>query len=553
VSTSTFDRRLNVVLMRIPLVLTLVIVAVLTFGLLYTLKKNIVVAPWAAEGQEGRLHFHSKNVTRVGGSPGEVARAIQRAVFLADEGAPAPVYAWRETLSRMLRPLPDARHGVVLPSEGEEADRWALPGAYWAAYARVPVFFAGGDEIPENVRAELRERKLPLYVVAPRDLVSDAVLNQLRASGPVTRVAGSDLASHAVLVAEYRDQTTGFGWGRTHDRRTGYFEYVIAAPSDAAAAWAALPLARSNAATFLFAADDGGLPGATDRYVWSQRADWFVTPAEGPFRHMWIVGDRVSYAAHGRLDLAPEKSPYLSLGEPALGPMEALLLVFIVFGIAGAMFVAVHGRRLLPDVMAPQRIAWILTALLLPILGVLLYLAAYRRPRVTHERMPHWIRPSSIQAAAATAMGFGYGAPLMIVIGYAFVYFGFPLFFGEWANGWVFAAGAGMPLMMTGMYVLAVLVAWPLAQMPMAAMMQSAGPREVAWRTLGVTALSMAAVSLGMMTTAWWMLMAHSPMMPKEDQILWFGSMWLASTIGFLIAWPLNWPMVRARLKSGAM
>jgi hypothetical protein len=63
----------------------------------------------------------------------------------------------------------------------------------------------------------------------------------------------------------------------------------------------------------------------------------------------------------------------------------------------------------------------------------------------------------------------------------------------------------------------------------------------------------MAAVSLGMMTTAWWMLMAHSPMMPKEDQILWFGSMWLASSIGFVIAWPLNWPMVRARLKTGAM
>ena len=59
--------------------------------------------------------------------------------------------------------------------------------------------------------------------------------------------------------------------------------------------------------------------------------------------------------------------------------------------------------------------------------------------------------------------------------------------------------------------------------------------------------------TLSMMTTAWWMLMAHSPMMPKEDEILWFGSMWLASSAGFLIAWPLNWPLVRAGLKSGAM
>jgi hypothetical protein len=541
------------VAMRTSAVLAALIALVLAYGLLYTLKKNLDVAPWAAEGHDGRLHFQMKNVTRLGGSAGEVARAIQRAVFLADEGASAPAVSWQDAINRAVRSGSNARHGVVLAGEGDRADTWALPGAYWAAYANVPVFFVGRDHVPSSTRQALQGRSLPLYVVAPAELVADSVLEELRTFGDVTRVAGRDLANHAVRMAEYRDERSGFGWGRTHDRRTGYFEYVIAAPSDSSAAWAALPLARSNVATFLFAADDGGIPGATDRYLWSQRADWFVTPAEGPFRHLWIVGDRVSYAAQGRLDLTPEKSPYLSLGEPALGPMEALLVVFIVFGISGAVFVALHGQRLLPDVVAPQRIAWIFTALLLPVLGVLLYLAAYRRPRVTHEHMAHWVRPASIQAAAATAMGFGYGAPLMIVIGYAFVYFGFPLFFGEWANGWLFVVGAGMPLMMAGMYVFAVLVAWPLVQMPMATMMRGASPREAAWRTLGVTSLSMAAVSLGMMTTAWWMLMAHSPMMPKEDQILWFGSMWLASSIGFVIAWPLNWPMVRARLKTGAM
>lgn len=41
----------------------------------------------------------------------------------------------------------------------------------------------------------------------------------------------------------------------------------------------------------------------------------------------------------------------------------------------------------------------------------------------------------------------------MIAIGYVFDYFGFPLFFGDWAEGWRFLIGAGMPLMMLGMYV----------------------------------------------------------------------------------------------------
>ena len=533
--------------------LAVVLVLVLGFGLIYTLKKNVEVAPRAVDGSRGRSHFHLKNVTRFGRSPSAVATAVRRAVGLEDAQVRFSGESWRAALAEAVQPRPDARHAVVLASEGADADRWALPGGYWAAYAQVPVVFAGRDAIPDETREALAGRRLALYVIAPDALISEEALDELRALGDVTRIAGPDPASTAVRLAEFRDERTGFGWGRTHDRRTGYFEYVVAAPMDAPSAWAALPLARSNAATFLFADDEGGLPAATDRYIWAQKADWFVTPSEGPFRHVWVIGDRVSYAAQSRLDLAVEKAPYLSKGEPALGPMEGLLLVCLSFGIAGAVFVFVHGRRLLPDVMPSQRLAWTFTSLLLPVIGPLLYVGAYRRPQFRDGHMPHFVRPPMLQAAAATAMGFGYGAPLMIAIGYAFVFFGFPLFFGGWADGWPFLFGAGMPLMMAGMYVFAVLLAWPLAQMPMAAMMQGAAPGDVARRTLGVTAISMAAVSAGMMTTAWWMLMAHSPMMPEEDQILWFQSMWVASSIGFLVAWPLNWPMVRARMKSGAM
>lgn len=205
--------------------------------------------------------------------------------------------------------------------------------------------------------------------------------------------------------------------------------------------------------------------------------------------------------------------------------------------------------------MAAVRITWAFTALLVPVAGVILYFAAFRRPRLNPgEAMPRWLRPPAVQAAAATAMGFGYGAPLMVMVGYVFVYYGFPLFFGEWADGWGFVFGAGMPLMMFGMYVGAVLLAWPFVQTGMQAMISDAPKREVALRALGVTALSMLAVSLGMMTMSWWMLMERQPMnMPHEDEIIWFVSLWLASTLGFFVAWPLNWPMVRTRLKMGAM
>jgi len=111
--------------------------------------------------------------------------------------------------------------------------------------------------------------------------------------------------------------------------------------------------------------------------------------------------------------------------------LPLLLAIAIALVLAGAVLVLAHGARLLADVMLATRLAWAYTALLVPVLGVVLYFAAYRR-RVLNpgEQMPRWLRPPAVQAAAATAMGFGHGAPLMVAIAWLFGYFGFPLFFG---------------------------------------------------------------------------------------------------------------------------
>lgn len=453
-----------------------------------------------------------------------------------------------------LEVLAEPRHVVVLPGEGPSAAVWALPGAYWAVYAGSPIAFAERDGLPADAARLIEELGLPAYVLAPEALVSEAVLAQIAEHVPVQRIAGETPAEHAVLVTEYRDPRTEFGWGRVHERLDGYFHYALAAPSEAAQAYAALPLARSNAASFLFVGDDGGAPAETDRYLWSQRTDWLSTPSEGAFRHLWVVGDRLSYGAQGRLDLALEKADYPSKGPAGLGPLEALAIVFIAFGLAGMVFVLTHAFRLLPEVSPIMRLAWAGTALLFPVGGVILYLAAYRRPILNPDAdMPKWLRPPAVQAAAATAMGFGFGAPLMVAIGYLFVWYGFPLFYGRWADGWEFLFGAGMPWMMAGMYVGAILIAWLLVQFPMRRMMIGASQARVLWTALGVTVLSMSAVGLGMMTVGWIMLMIRLPMMPAEDEILWFGALWLASLIGFLVAWPLNWPMVRLNAKPGTM
>jgi hypothetical protein len=163
-----------------------------------------------------------------------------------------------------------------------------------------------------------------------------------------------------------------------------------------------------------------------------------------------------------------------------------------------------------------------------------------------------WIRTHNQQSAAATIMSFGYGATMMIAVGFLFVWFGFPLVFSEWIEGPFFWLGAGMTIMMISMYIIPVLLAWRLVQYPMKKMMMPGMPdKKISKMAFITAALSMLAVSLGMMTSAWLLLMRKFPMMPAEDDVLWFGSMWLASFIGFLVAWPLNWILIRKHLKPG--
>lgn len=527
-------------------VLALFILLVLSFGILLTIKEGVEVAGLVKpdnDPEKGRLTMHLKNTTRLTGDAAKIHSRLQESIPYEEASIATLVPTgenWREFVKQNITADPASKHVIVISAEEQDALQWALPAIFYAKYNNSPLLFS--DEIKNNPNL-LRGKKI--------FAVGKGEFEQLQGVENVTSITASDPAQLAVKLAEFRDEESEFGWGRDHGRRNGYFHYVVSTPLEALNALAALPLAKSNSATLLYMGDDGGIPAITDSYIWSQRADWFVTPSEGPFRHFWVVSDRMSYKAMGRLDFSVEKAPYADMGAVALGPMEAIVIIFMALGIAGAIFILIHSSYTLPEVMSPIKIAWTLGAALLPILGVILYLNAYRRPVYFEGMMTRWLRPPGIQAASATMMGFGYGAPAMIAVAYLFAYFGFPLFFSEGINETIFWAGAGMPLMMFGMYLGALLLVIFLVQYPMKNSMMEMKDGMILLKGLKVAFLSMTAVSLGMMTMSWWMMMVHIPMMPKEDDILWFGTMWIASFLGFLVAWPLNSLMIRNNIKHG--
>ncbi|MGK7391518.1 MAG: DUF4396 domain-containing protein [Candidatus Cyclobacteriaceae bacterium M2_1C_046] len=526
------------------------VVFIIGFGLVNVIKEDIAVAPLAGKtAEEGRLIANTKNVTRhVNAGAADLHHYLQTAIPYPEAKTikEAPTEKdWENFFTRSQKVNKNAKHVIIISGGAKEELKYALPALYYAYFYGSPVFFYENRQLdgPSGDFSHLKA-----YVIGPEKLIPSEAANEFN---EMERITGANYAELALEIAEYRDEETEFGWGRKVDRRNSYNHFVVTTPHDVLKGLAAIPYAVSNNATLLYAEEDGGLSSELDRYIFSQRSDWFKTPSEGPFRHFWIVSNRISYAAHSRMDFAVEKAEYASKGAIALGDLEALLLIFVIWGVASALFVWVHATLTLSMVKMPVKIAWGLSSLLLPILGPALYLSSYRRKTIKIDSGEwRWIRPHSIQSATATAMGFGYGATLMVAIGFLFVWFGFPLFY-EW-TGPFFWLGSGMPLMMIGMYVFAVLVAWLLVQYPMKkSMMPGMSSGKLRKMAFSTTALSMLAVSLGMMSITWFMLMVKIPMMPKEDDVLWFGSIWIASFAGFLIAWPLNWLMIRKELKPG--
>ncbi|MCE7981779.1 MAG: DUF4396 domain-containing protein [Caldilinea sp. CFX5] len=102
-------------------------------------------------------------------------------------------------------------------------------------------------------------------------------------------------------------------------------------------------------------------------------------------------------------------------------------------------------------------------------------------------------------------------------------------------------------------YVVAVLISWPLYQTPMIAMFHGISYREALPKALPVVLISMLAAAIAMDPAMWYYMMSNMPMMPNEESILWFGTMFFTVFLAFLVAWPFNYLFVRRQRKSGMM
>lgn len=438
-------------------------------------------------------------------------------------------------------------NNVIIVSN--ESTQWALPAAAWSAYSGDPILYANEDGMPNATQRAIEELNAShAYVLAPPDLVSQNALSELDVEW--TRVSGSTPQDHAVEIAKFRDESRDFGWGIDERDKVGYYNTMLVNPDQPDHAVASTNLQWGKAGPILLAHDDGTLPAVTENYLWRIQSSWFSTPAEGPFNHVFVLGpmEEVSWVSQARSDYAVEITPYRLQG-PGMSPLDALSASWAAFSLLGASFVYAHIRRRIPETSDWTKLVWPMFTLLLGPIGLGFYWLAYRGCEVVerdgHQRV---VRPYWLRAASATAMGVAFAASTMIAVAFGLTYFGMPLVVFESP---VFMLGSSMVLMMAIVYVVAFLVSWLVFHIPMFEESLDLDRRAATRRGLLGVGVSMTSVSVGMMTMMYVLLMLNLPMMPGDDNILWFGVMVFSTLIGFLIAWPVNGLLVRKNVKPG--
>lgn len=103
---------------------------------------------------------------------------------------------------------------VIVTTADPNFKRYALPAGPLSANTGSPVFFVNRDTVPlATLRAIAAHDKPSIYVIGPKNVISDQLLTVLRRYGSVRRISGTNPTDNAVNVAVFSDPTSGWGWG----------------------------------------------------------------------------------------------------------------------------------------------------------------------------------------------------------------------------------------------------------------------------------------------------------------------------------------------------
>ncbi len=425
--------------------------------------------------------------------------------------------------------------------------RYALPAGSWAVHQGTPIIPVDDNAVSPQIGRKLKDFNNPfLYLISN----NDADTASLSAYGKVRTIDAGSPREAAMNFARYYDHENQFGWRANQATSEGGKMFLAAPDDDWHYAAAGLQLfSREIFGPLLFISSEQ-VPIAAEKFYFDVKPDWWVTPAEGPYNHTWILGSSkvISYPVQGRINFLQEISNYETQGDQGMSGIEALTLVWYFLSIAGALWVWAHLSTHLFMLSPFMKLAWILLVLAAGPFGIWAYYMCYRgyahRVAYGEFRRPLWI-----QSLAATCSTAGYGIPIMISIAFILTYFGLPLFLDR---EFLFVLGTPMFQSVLWSYLGTIFIN-ALVFVPL---MLSLKEDSSYWNTVQsnwlTVVISMTSISIGMMT-AMWLLMMGLDMRPEESNLNWWAVMYTANLIGIAAGYIGNWVLVAYGEKKGTM
>lgn len=442
----------------------------------------------------------------------------------------------------------------IILVNGSGDPKLVLPAATMAAHRGTPILFYNGNNLPEATKAALSTRQgaCNIYILAPPGSTDHNLMAELVTMGKVTEIGDPDPVQNSVAFAQFFDKTTGFGWQSTGETAEGGKQFILVQSDDWRMGIVGAQLFSGGVfGPLLVTTDKIRLPLALEKFYFSTKPDWWVTPAEGPYNHTWILGDtsQVSYSQQGRVHFLEEISDYKSKGSQGISGLESLTLVWYTLALVCALLAWAHLSTRMFQLSAFMRLAWASLMLVLGPIGLWAYYICYRgyRHQIAKGEFP---RPRWVEVLAATCSTLGFGMPAMILTAFAMTYCGLPLILNR---SLFFIFTGPMFLSMLGAYAAALLVNALLFVPLMLAFKENSTYWGTVKDNFSTVFWSMTSISIGMMPAMWLIMMKYLPMMPREEDLLWWGSMYVSSLLGLLTGYVGNWPLVASGKKKGTM
>ncbi|HIG0360906.1 TPA: DUF4396 domain-containing protein [Clostridium sporogenes] len=392
-----------------------------------------------------------------------------------------------------------------------------------------------------------------IYVIGKKNNADDEFIKSLKV--PVQRVYGYNAENFAINFAKFYDREEGFGWHSNRSRDDSNHNFILCSKEEPLMALIGSQLALKGKVGPILWTDKNYLSPLTENYLWRMKPNYWVTPAEGPYNSLWVIGNEnvLPFSIQSRADYTEEIQAYKTMGDQGVSGLDGISIIFSLISILGAIWVSLHLYFRMKNLSILTKFMWILTVLILGPIGIWFYIISYiNSPWIKMNGKIMYLRSLWKQTSVATLSGLAFGASSMIVVNYILTYIGSPLIF-FYARYGVYLLGNPMILKMIISYLIAFSLNLFVFMPTMLIEMKDVKYKDAVKESLLLVFISMTSVSIGMMLSMWWLNMTYSPIMLQEDNILWFGFMFLSTFIGFLTAYIPNWILVRNGKKMGTL